>query len=98
MRKLFAVMVARGPAWRDAQPMEGQAEWTAHAQFMDALVDEGFVVLGGPLAGSADVLLIVRAESSEEIEERLAPDPWRRLGLLETKRISPWTLRLGALA
>jgi hypothetical protein len=30
--------------------MEQQSDWPAHASFMDGLVDEGFVVLGGPLA------------------------------------------------
>ncbi len=64
---------------------------------MNALQAEGFVVLGGPLDGSADVLLIMRANSPEEIIERLAADPWTKQDLLRISRISPWTLRLGAL-
>jgi uncharacterized protein YciI len=64
---------------------------------MDALVDDGMVVLGGPLEGTNEVLLIFRADSPDEIRQRLAPDPWHRMGLLEIARIMPWTLRLGRL-
>jgi hypothetical protein len=56
---------------------------------MNALKTEGFVVLGGPLEGTPDVLLIVRA--------RLAEDPWATNGLLRVARVAPWTLRLGSL-
>jgi uncharacterized protein YciI len=96
--KLFAVFRTRGPAWQEGEPLERQAEWGAHAAFMNALAKEGFVVLGGPLDGSADVLLVVRAESPEAIRARLAADPWSVNGLLQVARVLPWTLRLGSLA
>jgi len=95
---LFVVMRTRGPVWRDGLPLEGQADWTGHAVFMNSLAREGFVVLGGPLEGTTDVLLIVRAGSAEEIRSRLADDPWTRSDLLRISRIAPWTLRLGSLA
>jgi len=96
-KKVFAVLRTRGPNWDDAEPMEGQMEWRAHADFMNALVTEGFMLLGGPLAGSRDVLLITRAENEQEVEARLAEDVWTVKGLLRTLRINPWWLRLGAL-
>ncbi|HKQ66257.1 MAG TPA: YciI family protein [Methylomirabilota bacterium] len=94
---LFAVFRMRGPAWQDARPLEGQSDWAGHASFMNALAGEGFVRLGGPLEGSADVLLIVSAASADEVRARLAKDPWEGTGLLRTVRIAPWNLRLGAL-
>ena len=97
MKQVFAVVLNRGAAYRTGLRLEDQAEWQAHARFMDALVDEGMVVLGGPLEGTSEVLLIFRAESPDEIRQRLAPDPWHRMGLLEIARIMPWTLRLGKL-
>jgi uncharacterized protein YciI len=97
-RKPFAVINTRGPKWDDTRPMEEHEGWRAHADFMNALVAEGFVLLGGPLAGTRDVLLIVRAESEAEIEARLADDIWVVNGLLQRRQIAPWTLRLGALA
>ena len=58
--------------------VDGRARgWRAHADFMNELVAEGFILLGGPLEGTRDVLLIVRAENEAEVEARLAPDVWR---------------------
>ena len=97
MRRLFAVIRSRGPRWNQAAPLEGQVDWAGHAAFMNGLRDEAFVVLGGPLEGTADVLLVVRATTPEEVSERFARDPWSENGLLIVKQISPWQLRLGAL-
>jgi uncharacterized protein YciI len=97
MKKLFAVVRSRGAAWNDALPLEGQEDWRGHADFMNALQDEGFVVLGGTLDGSADFLLIFRARDVEEIAARLEADPWTRMELLRITRMAPWTLRLGTL-
>jgi len=94
---LFAVIRTRGSAWQASLPMEGQADWDVHASFMTALEREGFVILGGPLEGTPDVLLVVRATSSDEIADRLQSDPWTARELLRLGRITPWTLRLGSL-
>ena len=53
--RIFAVINSRGPKWDDAKPMEEHEGWRAHADFMNALVADGFVLLGGPLAGTRDV-------------------------------------------
>ncbi len=95
---LFAVLNKRGPSWDHARPMEQQPDWRAHADFMNGLEAEGFVVLGGPLMGTEDVLLIVRAEDEAEVAARLAPDVWVVNGLLARHWIRPWQLRLGSLA
>lgn len=87
----------RGPAWDDSRPMEEQADWPAHAAFMDSLAAEGFVVLGGPLEGTRDVVLVIQAEDSSEIAQRLSADPWRRNGLVVVKECRPWRIRLGSL-
>ena len=94
---LFAVIRTRGPAWQEALPLEAQPDWGPHASFMNALKAEGFVVLGGPLEGTPEVLLVIRAASPDEIRSRLAEDPWSRTDQLRVDRIAPWTLRLGAL-
>ena len=64
---------------------------------MNALVADGFVLLGGPLQGTPDVLLIVRADEEAQVRARLAADPWEARRLLRTLRVAPWELRLGAL-
>lgn len=94
---LFAVVRTFGAGFQASLPLEQQAEWAAHAAFMNALESDGFVVLGGPLMGSTDALLIFRAESPEQIMRRLEDDPWTRSGMLRVSRISAWDLRLGSL-
>jgi uncharacterized protein YciI len=96
-RRVFAVINTRGPNWNDDKPMEEQGDWRAHADFMNGLLAEGFVLLGGPLVGTRDVLLIVRAQDEAEIEVRLAQDVWVVNGLLSRRQINPWWLRLGTL-
>lgn len=61
---------------------------------MNALAAAGFVVIGGPLDGTEDTLLIVQAEHEDEIRQRLASEPWSS-GLLKLGRVAPWELRLG---
>ncbi len=94
---VFAVILTRGPAWQPGAGLEGQQAWDEHARFMDTLVAKGAVALGGPLEGTSDVLLVMRAASAQDIQPQLSADPWHRLGLLQTRAITPWPLRLGAL-
>ena len=94
MRKLFLVTRSHGPRWNDSRPIEEQEEWPAHAEFMDNLVAERFIVLGGPVDGMDHALLIVRARDAEEIHQRLAKDPWSHNGLLRTSELRSWTVRL----
>jgi len=90
----FAVTVEHDLNWESSRGMREQDEWDAHARFMDALVDEGFVVLGGPVGDGARVLMAVSAENEQAVEARLAEDPWRRMGLLRTATIEPWEILL----
>jgi len=76
--------------------MEGQKGWRQHADFMNALHEGRFVLLGGPLEGTPDVLLIVKANDPDEIWRRLSDDPWSG-DLLSVAQIIPWKLRLGSL-
>ena len=93
----FVVIREAGPAWAPASSIREQEQWTEHAAFMDALVDDGFVVLGGPLGDGPTTLLIVDAGSEDEIRARLAQDPWTSLGLLQISKIEPWELLLGSV-
>ena len=97
MPQLFAVIRTRGSAFEPSRPLEAQADWAAHAAFMNGLVRDGSVTLGGPLEGTADVLLVMRAASADDARDRLAADPWTVQDLLRVSWISRWALRLGSL-
>ena len=91
----FLVRQTPGPAWDHARPRREQDGWDDHAAFMDALVDDGFVVLGGPTgnADTGDPLLVVEAEDEAAVRVRLAEDPWADM-ILTIRSIEPWTVWL----
>ena len=94
----FVVVRERSSAWNWTKPMRAQAEWYAHAAFLDALTSAGFIVAGGPL-GDEDaarrVMLVVDAPDRDTIEARMADDPWTPMRLLRTVSVEPWTILLG---
>ena len=99
-------MIRRGGrAWDGSRPLREQDEFDEHAAFMDALVEEGFVVFGGPLGdghlggGESEhrVLLIFDTDSEQAINARLEEDPWTPMGVLETVSVERWNVLLGDL-
>jgi uncharacterized protein YciI len=91
---MFLVVLRRsGPEYDRSKPLEEQSGWEEHAAFMDALVDDGFIVLGGPLADEVRTAHAVEAASEDAIRERLARDPWSGTHL-DVDSIDEWTIRL----
>ena len=91
---MFHVVLTRsGPEYDLSRPLEEQSGWDEHAAFMDGLVEDGFLVLGGPLGDEFRVAHAVQAESEEDIRATLARDPWSG-SHLEIDVIEPWTIRL----
>lgn len=91
---LFAVRLGRGGPWDWSRDLREQDGWDAHARFMDSLVEDGFILLGGPLEGDREVLYVVSAASEEAVSERLAHDNWAQNGMLTLKSIEAWTILL----
>jgi hypothetical protein len=61
---------------------------------MDGLVDDGLIILGGPVGDGEQTLHVVEAADKTEIRARLAADPWAEAGLLRIGTIEPWALWL----
>jgi uncharacterized protein len=95
MPDYFVVRQRRGPEWDDTRGRREQDGWDEHAAFMDALVDEGAIVLGGPVGdvNGEETLLVFDLESEEKIRARLATDPWAG-SLLTLVSVEPWTVWL----
>jgi len=93
MPMFHVVLLRSGPEWDSSRSLEEQSGWNEHAEFMDGLVDDGFVVLGGPLGDEHRVVHVVEAASEGEIRARLAEDPWSE-SHLRIDAIDPWTIRL----
>jgi hypothetical protein len=91
---MFLVLRLRsGPDYDHGRPLEEQSGWDEHAAFMDRLVDEGFIVLGGPLADEYRVALVVDADDKDAVNATLDRDPWTGSHLV-TDAVEPWTIRL----
>jgi hypothetical protein len=92
---MFLVLVRQnGPQWDESRAVEEQSDWDAHAAFMNGLVDDGFIVLGG-LLSDRRAAHAVEAESEDDVRTTLARDPWSET-LLVVESIEPWTIRLDA--
>jgi uncharacterized protein YciI len=90
----FVVRLARGGPWEWSRDMREQADFDEHARYMDQLVEEGFILLGGPLEGDREVLEIVEAESEEAVRTRWGDDVWVQKGMLTVTSIERWSLLL----
>jgi uncharacterized protein YciI len=93
-RELYLVRVERGGPWDWSRDMREQEQWPEHARFMNALVDDGFIVLGGPVEGGREAFHVVDAASEEELRARFAEDPWAENGMLRVKSVERWTILL----
>jgi len=95
MATFHVVLNRSGPQWDSERPLEEQSEWSAHAAFMNGLVDSGFILMGGPLADELRVVHVVEAESADAIRATLARDPWSETHLV-VDAVDRWTIRLDA--
>jgi uncharacterized protein YciI len=90
----FAVRLERGGPWDWSRDLREQDGCDEHARFMDSLLEDGFIILGGPLEGGREVLHAISATSEEAVRDRLAQDNWAQNGMLTLKSIEPWTILL----
>jgi uncharacterized protein YciI len=93
-RTLWAVRRRRGGPWDWSRDLREQDGFDEHARIMDLMVDDGFILLGGPLDSEREVLQVVDAPSEEAIHARLAEDNWTQNGMLETVSVERWTILL----
>jgi uncharacterized protein YciI len=91
---MFLVTLRRsGPDYDRSKPLEQQLGWEDHAAYMDQLVDDGVIVLGGPLSDEVRTAHAVRADSESDVRAIFARDPWSGSHLV-VDSIDAWTIRL----
>ncbi len=94
--KHFIVVRDASSNWESDTPTRQQPLWDEHAAFMDALFDQGAVMLGGPFADGSGALLIMLAEDAETVEALLRNDPWEVQDIQVTSSVKEWTIFLDA--
>jgi uncharacterized protein len=91
MSKTFVVTSVAGHARDLTKGTREQQYWDEHASFIDNIAD-GFIFMGGPFEEEGGAMLIVRAESADEVREKLRPDPWYTHGILQLQSIRRWDI------
>ena len=96
MKNSFIAISSVGPNRNPSKATREQPFWDEHAAFIDQLVDEGFILMGGPLLGEAEMphgaLLIVSAEDENEVRNKLKNDPWFEKGILKLESVKRWQI------
>jgi uncharacterized protein YciI len=96
MKNTFLAISSAGPNRDSSKGTREQPFWDEHAAFIDRLVDEDFILMGGPLVDEAGMpqgaLLIVKAEDENEVREKLKNDPWFMRGILKLESILRWEI------
>ena len=96
MKNTFVQLWAHGPAWVPGKTVREQPYWAEHAAFMDPLFENGTVVLGGPFVDGTGSLVIVEAESEQEVADLFASDPFVIQGIFALSFRKQWQLFLDA--
>jgi hypothetical protein len=90
----FLCMLAHGPTWDDARGIREQDGWVEHASFMDDLVADGMIIVGGPVGDGHYTAHLVQGAGEDQIRSKLAADPWSSDGHLTVGLLEPWSLWL----
>ncbi|HEY4388041.1 MAG TPA: YciI family protein [Ktedonobacteraceae bacterium] len=96
MKNTFVILWAPGTAWIPGKTVREQPYWTEHATFMDALFENGMVVMGGPFADATGSLVIVEAENEQDVADLFARDPFVEHDIFALNRLKQWLLFLDA--
>ena len=96
MKNTFLAISSVGPNRDSSKGTRKQPFWDDHVVFIDRLVDEGFILMGGPLVDERELphgaLLIVNAKDENEVREKLKDDPWFEKGILKLETVKRWQI------
>jgi len=92
MKNTFLAMSSAGPNRDQSKGTREQPFWDEHAAFIDQLVGEDFIFMGGPLVDEGGALLIVNAQDEDEVREKLKNDPWFEKGILKLESVKRWQI------
>jgi uncharacterized protein YciI len=96
MKNTFVVISSAGPTREHSKATREQPLWDEHAAFIDQLVAEGFIFMGGPFPDEGGSMLIVNADDENEVRENLKNDPWFERGILKLESVNRWQIFIDA--
>ena len=85
-----------GPTWTSGPP-EAQPDWDDHAMFVDALVERGTMVMGGPFADFSGTMVVLEGVDAEGARDAVAGDPFLANGVFVLEEVREWTVYVDEL-
>jgi uncharacterized protein YciI len=92
MTNTYMILSSCGPNRDLSKDTREQAFWDDHVPFINNLIEEGFIFLGGPLIDEGGAVLVVRAEDEAEVRRKMQHDPWYVNGILTLDSVKRWEI------
>jgi uncharacterized protein YciI len=92
MKNTFVAISSAGPNRDSSKGTREQPLWDEHAAFIDQLVADGFILMGGPFVDEGGSMLMVNADDEVEVRKKLKNDPWLKHGVLKLESVKRWEI------
>jgi uncharacterized protein YciI len=86
-----------GPTWTSGSVRE-QPDWDAHAEFVDALIERGTFVMGGPFSDNSGSMSLLEGIDADEARRILEDDPFMKNGVFVLEEIREWDVFVDELS
>jgi uncharacterized protein YciI len=86
-----------GPTWSSGSVRE-QPDWDAHAEFVDALIERGTFVMGGPFSDNSGSMSLLEGIDADEARRILEGDPFMKNGVFVLEEIREWDVFVDELS
>jgi uncharacterized protein len=87
----LVVRFRAGPTWTSGSVRE-QPDWDAHAEFVDALIERGTFVMGGPFSDNSGSMSLLEGVDADEARRILEDDPFMKNGVFVLEEIREWNV------
>jgi uncharacterized protein YciI len=85
------VLWRAGPTWTSGGVRE-QPLWDEHAEFIDALIENGTFVMGGPFADNSGSMSLLEGVTVDEARQIIAKDPFVENGVFVLDDLREWNV------
>jgi len=86
-----------GPTWTSGSVRE-QPDWDAHAEFVDALIERGTFVMGGPFSDNSGSMSLLEGIDVDEARRLIEDDPFMKNGVFVLEEIREWNVFVDELS
>ena len=91
MPNRVVVLWRAGPTWTSGCVRE-QPRWDEHAEFIDALIENGTFVMGGPFADNSGSMSLLEGVTVDEARQIIAKDPFVENGVFVLDDLREWNV------